>query len=253
MVGRLLFIALFTFASDAFAAGELKISASSTVMNNIFDKIKAPFEKETGIKLVFFDAKGAENYWKLMAEDKVEAAVLPGSYEEWLKVVKSKNVPVPNDIKYRTLGGDLLTVIVNAETGIKSLDLAALSAIYSGKSKNWNEFGSKDIPIKVYGFLNSGSKNATFKRSVLPKEEFRADLVQLQAEDVDMRQTVGKTPGAIGFVSESTQTPGVTNVQTPDVGRPITLVHKGVPSENLRKLETFIRTQGPTYGVRRVK
>src|SRR3954470_2923126 len=50
---------------------------------------------------------------------------------------------------------DGLSVYVNEENGISELSIDQLEKIFTGKAKNWKEFGGSDGPITVYSRENS--------------------------------------------------------------------------------------------------
>ena len=68
------------------------------------------------------------------------------------------------------------------------------------------------------------------------------------AEDVKSR--VIRNPGGVGLGTLSQVDYLVNSPTTPDIGRPITLITKGAPSEGVKKMLDYISGDGQRYIVK---
>lgn len=94
---------------------------------------------------------------------------------------------------------DGITIIVNPKNSIKSLTLAQLSDIYTGKTKNWKEIGGPDAKIVAYGRENSSGTYQYFKEEVMKKADYRHDVVA-SAANPPIIAGVGQNAGGIGYL-----------------------------------------------------
>ena len=93
---------------------------------------------------------------------------------------------------------DGLSVYVNAENSVKELSLEQLEKIFTGKAKNWKEFGGPDAPITVYSRENSSGTYEFFKENVLGGKDFAASA-QTMPGTAAVLQAVAKDKLGIGY------------------------------------------------------
>jgi ABC-type phosphate transport system substrate-binding protein len=107
--------------------------------------------------------------------------------------------------------------IVNPSVKSSVTSTAELRDVFTGVTANLKD-GSRVIPVTLKGgetqsnFLRDyvGKSDAAFRatwRSLLFSGE--ASMPKLVSSEDEMVQYVARTPGAIGYVSDSTKTPGV--------------------------------------------
>lgn len=93
---------------------------------------------------------------------------------------------------------DALAVFVNEQNPVKTLALAQLSDIYTGKITNWRQVGGKNAPIVLYGRENSSGTYEYFKEHVLNKADF-APRVQTLAGTAAVINAVARDANGIGY------------------------------------------------------
>jgi phosphate transport system substrate-binding protein len=71
--------------------------------------------------------------------------------------------------------------------------------------------------------------------------------VQESTTAAEIKNQVASSPGAIGLSPASGVDSSVSSPETPEVGRPITLITKGAPSPAVLKMLDFIRGEGQKY------
>ncbi len=89
--------------------------------------------------------------------------------------------------------------IANKGVGVKNLSVEQLSAIFTGKIKNWREVGGKNQPIIVINRSRGSGTRSTFEDLILNGK----DAVNSQEQDSNgtVKKIVNSTPGTISYIS----------------------------------------------------
>jgi phosphate transport system substrate-binding protein len=93
---------------------------------------------------------------------------------------------------------DGLSVYLNNENPVKELDLDQLADIFTGRVKNWKQFGGPDAPITVYSRENSSGSYEFFKEHVLKGADFTSSA-QTMPGTAALLQAVAKDKNGIGY------------------------------------------------------
>ena len=94
---------------------------------------------------------------------------------------------------------DGLTVIVNANNNpVNSLSLAQLQNIYNGTVTNWKDVGGNDMAIVVIGRDSASGSRTFFTDSVMSGKNYVSTMFEKNSNGA-VEQSVGQTPGAIGY------------------------------------------------------
>jgi phosphate transport system substrate-binding protein len=93
---------------------------------------------------------------------------------------------------------DGLSVYVNEENTLTELSIDQLEKIFTGKAKNWKEFGGPDAPITVYSRENSSGTYEFFKEHVLKGQDF-VSSAQTMPGTAALLQAVSKDKSGIGY------------------------------------------------------
>jgi phosphate transport system substrate-binding protein len=93
---------------------------------------------------------------------------------------------------------DGLSVYVNESNPVRSLSVAQLKDIFTGKTENWKEVGGPDAPIVLYSRENSSGTYEFFKHSVLEGADYAA-RAQTMPGTAAVLQAVGKDTNGIGY------------------------------------------------------
>lgn len=93
---------------------------------------------------------------------------------------------------------DGLSVYVNQDNPVNELSVEQLEKIFTGKVKNWNEVGGKDMPITLISRENSSGTYEFFKEHILKGQDFAASA-QTMPGTAAVLQSVSKEPKAIGY------------------------------------------------------
>jgi phosphate transport system substrate-binding protein len=98
------------------------------------------------------------------------------------------------------IANDGIAVVVHPANPIERITFAELRAIWAGEVRNWQELGGPDLPIVVVSRDTASGTFESFKELVLEGEEVRAPGALFQSSNAAVAETVGTTPGAIGYV-----------------------------------------------------
>lgn len=228
-------------------AEEIKVGAGAAPTENVFNKIKEPFEKTSGITLVII-SNGPEAALKDLDKGLLDAASGGVAFPDWMEMMEKGGYKIPdkNAYKYRVIGKDNVKVIVDKANSVKKLSKEQLKDIFTGKTVNWKEVGGKDIPITVVWGNKIPGTNTVFMKQVMGGEPF-TKKVRESTTAAEIKKQVASIPGAIGLGPASIVDATIASPATPEVGRPITLITKGAPSANILKLLDFIRGEGQKY------
>lgn len=94
---------------------------------------------------------------------------------------------------------DGIAVILDKKNPVSNLTVEQLSAIYTGKVKNWKELGGPDQSIVVIGRENGSGTRGAFEELLKIKDVAR--YAQQLDSTGGVLAKVAATPGAIGYVS----------------------------------------------------
>lgn len=237
----------------AIAAEEIIIGGGAAPLENVFKKIKEPFEQATGINLKL-NSEGPDQAFINVEKGVTEVAAAGLSYESWLDLMKQKGHEItnPKDYKYRVIGRDKIRVLTHKDVAtVKSLSKDQLKGIFTGAITNWKEVGGPDLAITVVFPTKMTGTNKLWQEKIMGGGEWAKTNRQDVAEATDLKKKIAETSGAVGAGPLAAQDQGnLHSPETPEVGRPITALTKGAPSANVQKLFDFIAGEGQKYLVR---
>ncbi len=93
---------------------------------------------------------------------------------------------------------DGLSVYVNSGNPLNEITLDQLKDIFTGKAKNWKEFGGADSPITVYSRENSSGTYEFFKEHVLKGQDF-VSSAQTMPGTAAVLQAIEKDNNGVGY------------------------------------------------------
>lgn len=115
-------------------------------------------------------------------------------FEEKMKLQEAGKPAQEKIIAY-----DALAVVVNPKNQISQLTREQLEGIFTGKITNWKQVGGADMKIVAYSRETSSGTYEFFKESILKNKNYMASILSMPATGAII-QSVGQTPGAIGYV-----------------------------------------------------
>lgn len=249
LVGTILayiFVCIFGMVQGA-VAEEVKIGTGAAATENIFNKIKDPLEKASGVKLVVISG-GPVQALKDLDAGSVDAAVGGLTFPDWMALMAKEGYPIADKSIYknRVIGKDIVKVLTNKDVPVSALSQEQLTAIFTGKAKNWSEVGGPDKPLVVLLGSKIPGTQSVFQKQILNGAAYTTEAVEGTTID-DLKTKLIATPGSIclGAMSQIDNT--VNAPAIPEVGRPITLITKGAPTGGLQKMLDFLSGPGQQY------
>jgi ABC-type phosphate transport system substrate-binding protein len=227
----------------------ITIWIGTSVDKNMIAKAMEPFEKKTGIKVVRAgDAtnSSAVPYLRDVLSGKADAAVVAISFEEWRDEAKKHGVTDADlhKITSRVVGRDVIDLIINKESGMKTLTPEQIKSAFSGTSKSWAEFGGEPVDIHPVAAKNKFGIINIFRKQAMQNAELAPNVIDVTSY-ADVLKKVETVPGAIGFGPKGTRSDKVTLITAHEVGRPATLITNGRPSREVQELINFLQNEGP--------
>jgi phosphate transport system substrate-binding protein len=117
---------------------------------------------------------------------------------------------------------DGLTIIVNANNNpVNSLSLDQLQSIYNGTVTNWKDVGGKDMAIVVVGRDSASGSRTFFTDTVMKGKNYVSTMFEKNSNGA-IEQTVGQTPGAIGYTGLGFNDPKIRQLKIDKNGTLIT-------------------------------
>ena len=228
--------------AGASQAAALELSGSTTVQKRIIEPLSADLAKATGLSVSVRGVGSGGGFEELM-EGVVEASLASSPLESLLD-----KYDLPDDGTYRehVLTMDLIVPIVHATNPVQDLTWQQLSDINTGAITNWRQVGGEDCEIKVITSHSGSATRKVFQSTVMNGARY----VETAKTVKSTRQEVGrvaKSPCGIGAVSKSfvdhdKNAKYVKEVSTDPIVRPLSIITKGKPSPNVKKLISFLMT-----------
>ena len=236
-------------ATTALAA-EVKVGAGAAPTENVFSKIKDPMEKAVGVTLVLV-SNGPSQALKDLDAGSIDAAAGGLTFQDWMAMMDKEGYAIPDKGAYksRVIGKDIIKVLTNKDVPVKSLSKDQLAAIFTGKAKNWKEVGGPDLPIVVLLGSKIPGTQAVFQKQAMGGAPYTKDIVEGTTAP-DLKAKVAATPGGVCLGPMSGVDDSVNAPAIPEIGRPITIITKGEPSGDVKKMLDYIRGEGQKYIVK---
>lgn len=234
------------FSSAYLYAEEIKVGAGQAPNQNILKPIHDPFVKATGISLSVTPC-GPKVALAELIKGNFEVALGGLAFEDWLAFMKKEGSEVkdPSALQHVVVGLDKIKVITNKANNISALSKDQLKGIFTGKITNWKDVGGADQPIIVVWTKLLGG-NFVFTKMILDGQEPMKEVLEVNTSE-DAKTAVTSNAEAIALAPLASVDAAVKAPETPEVGRPITLITIGKPSAKVQKLIDFIKNQGQQY------
>ena len=213
--------------APALAAETLRIGGGSAPMENIFKRIKEPFQQKTGIALELVDSGPVDAYAALLEGRLDVASAGVGSLLQWQAMVEKAGVGVATSEKlvWHIVGIDLITMYANKNVALRG-DLTADQAkgIFTGRITNWKEVGGPDAPIvvvlgnKVQGLMKEFQEKILGGAAYLQTAEYVDTAADMKAKVIGTPNSV-----AIGTMAQL-EDDRINEIHYPEVERYISML-----------------------------
>ena len=242
MMTTVLWLALLCYSvvaspQQAAAQSAVKVHGSTTVNLTIFKPFKVQIETTAGVTLEVLANSSGHGLTDLVA-GRADMAMLSSPL---LAVAGKLNQKQPGAVDTSLLtefqiGESKVAFIVHPSNAVKSLTLAQLQAIFTGKITNWQEVGGADVPIVVVTEAPGGGIRTTLEEKLLEGGAV-APNARAVPNAPQIPLIVKQLPGAIGSANARHDLAGVVTLHTEkDIAQPLVLVTKANPNAELTKV-----------------
>ena len=111
----------------------------------------------------------------------------------------SSHVPRRDDLWAAPLGIDGLAVVVNAANNLSNLSVYDLLDVFSGRIRDWGEFGADSLAISPLAYQRSSDLALEFRRLVMGVTPVTGNALLMPNIESTLRQ-VADDAGAIGYL-----------------------------------------------------
>jgi len=228
----------------------LTYEGASTIAAGIIPEAAKVFQEKTGIKFGTVGDAGADKGFRAALDRKVTFGGLAR------ELTPDEKRLMPNNV---IIGYDVLGIFVNPANPVKSLSMAQLKDIFTGRTTNWKAVGGNDVPIVVYTEQLVGGRATVraFRDMVLGKENYGKTVELDDATDClkeTAREKNGITVSSMSFaipganvVALNGALPVKENVQSGKypLKRPLVLVTADTPRGPVKDfLDFLLSTEG---------
>ncbi|ACM19906.1 ABC transporter, periplasmic substrate-binding lipoprotein [Geotalea daltonii FRC-32] len=238
----LLTLLLITFWTGGCAgpATTLKVGGDDANISGFLIPVKETFEEETKTSLSIMQIEPGEELVQLV-EGNVDAIIATSSLKELLQEAALKRLTLPPaSLHMVEVGSNRTVIFLHKNNRIKQLNQKQLKSIFTGKIRNWRQFGGPDQEIIIVWDSTSAAENEAFLKKILKESPMAAKFRSADSYE-EVRKSVMETPGAIGIAPSGFIAPGVKVPKTPKVSSPVILVTKGKPSPLTNKLIDILK------------
>ncbi len=167
---------------------------------------------------VSVSAKGTGNGSEPLARGQLDFWMTTRPVQESdLESLRRKGAPNVPTLQQFTTGGnenliglDPMAIIVNSKNPVKTLSYQQVRDLYAGKITNWSQLGGASLPVGLFTLDSAIGTTAGFCGTVLAINDVNkcldsmAKLAGPRLTSVeDMADSVGRTPGGVGYISVS--------------------------------------------------
>lgn len=231
------------------AAQVLEVSGATTLQRRVLEPGAEPLKAATGLQIKIYGPGTGKGMLALM-EGKVPVAAAGEGLEDAITSAKAaataagKTANVPANLVYHQVASDNIVVAVHANNPVASLTKAQIKDIMTGKTRNWNEVGGPDLPIKLYAAAQGQAVRGAVQKGFLDGAEYAPGTTDIRTA-LEQLRVIATEPGAIGAMSEpviKVSTEKVRVVPGAAIPRPLGFVTVGAPSPAAQKMIDYFRS-----------
>ena len=185
------------------AAETLSIQGSSGFSHEVMEPYQQRIEALTGHKLSLTANTSGEGLLALL-KGEADLAMIWAPLDSMVAVLRKSTPDLPFDrLREFRVARSWVAYSVNPGNPVRSVSVAKLKQILSGKIDNWRELGGPDLPIHVVSLRNGGGSKRTTEETLFGGACItpRAEIIVETAQEVV--QTVVQDRGALGICRAS--------------------------------------------------
>ena len=181
-------------ASSAFAQEKITIQGSDTLLKMAALEAAAFMEKRPG-QIIQVTGGGSGTGIAAIINGGVDIANASRPMKSRERTLAAARGGEPFEIPVALDG---IAIFVNRANPVRSMTLAQVRGVFTGKINNWRQVGGLDTPITRYSRENNSGTYLFFKEQALGKENFAPDCQNLPGT-ASVVNAVSRDHRAIGF------------------------------------------------------
>jgi len=190
------FFLLAVFAGASYAASEITINGSTTILPFAHSTAEAFMKLNPKVR-ISVSGGGSGNGAKALIDGMIRIAAMSREMKKD-EIAKAKERGV-NPVKH-VVAVDCIVPIVHRTNPVNNLTAGQLRAIYAGEITNWREVGGEDKKIAVLGRDTSSGTFEVWEEKIM-KGAYVTPRALIVASSGAMVQSVASNPMAIGYDS----------------------------------------------------
>lgn len=195
LLNIIILFALLSCGSDRRITTILRVKGSDTMLQ-LTQKLASEYMRINSNISIYVEGGGTESGVKSLIRNEIDICIASRTLEsEEIKQIAGNSGTVAMSF---LVAKDAIAVYLNSENPVRSLSINELKAIFTCKSKNWNQFGGKSQSIKIVSRQPNSGTYQYFKEHVLIDSEYCDDLV-VCATTSEVVEEVSQYPNAIGY------------------------------------------------------
>ena len=188
-------LAMLSLSAPAFAAGQVVINGSTTVLPVVQKAGEAFMAAHPGVELSI-SGGGSGNGLKALLEKQCDIAMSSRDIKDKEVEAAKKNGVNP---QRTAIAVDAIVPVVNPANPVSGLTVEQLRDIYTGKITNWKDLGGANAKIVVISRDTSSGTFECWEEMVLKKQRV-SPAALMQASIGAVVQAVSKNKNAIGYI-----------------------------------------------------
>ena len=148
--------------------------------------------------------------------------------------------PVPLTVPAFQIGAEDILVVVHPQAGVGSLTLVQVQQLFSGRISSWKQVGGNDVAVQVWTFSSDEDVQQVFERLVMNGQPVTS-LARLATSSPFMSDSVGNTPGSIGYLPRRWKT-GNTSEALKAATVPVLVLARSQPEGPVRQLVSCLQS-----------
>ena len=222
--------------SAAHASAETRLHGSATVAKTVLAPNLAKIQSETGLQLRIV-ANGSGNGLSDLSAGRADIAMISAPLEVEAEHVNSGK-PGSLDVSGMqsfAIGYSTIKFTVHASNPVRSLTEDQIRGILTGAIANWSEVGGENKPIVVVAEAEGQGTRSSIESLFLNGEEI-TDKARIFPALGQVAKVASQIPTSFSYGNAASLQPGITAIQGTEVQQPLSLVTRGAPDADARKL-----------------
>ncbi len=232
------------FSGMAWGGDTVSLQGSSNTHKTIVEPGKDACQKATGVTLDILGNNAGAGVESLIA-GKCDIAMSADKLSAVL--AELKGVKDPGNLKEFVVGRARMVVVVHKDNPISKVTGEQLKGLLTGTIESWKALGWKDSPVVVIAAPVGAANRNIVQRDLMGGADYAPGTIDSETAAKQV-EYLSINPEGIMVVGDGIMKTAKNNpikvVESPDIALPLTLVTKGEPTGNLKKVVDYFTGAG---------